>query len=404
MKKRISGAGCCLLDYLYRDCSFDSETFIKYCSLKAGDGGLIPGNLVFAEDLAGFAGKDEDSILHELTSGAVPDAVNLGGPGIVPMVHAAQLLKDWNCSFYGVINHSDDFNFLKSFIEKFSLSYKGIESEGAHPSSSVLSDPSYNNSAGERTFINRLGAAAAFNPELLNDEFYSSDIVLWGGTALVPPLHEVLGSLCRKVHERGGLNIVGTVYDFKNESAAPDKPWPLGHSDEPAYPFIDLLICDYEEALRLSGEDNLDSVMDFFINSGIRACIITRGKEDVLLFAENSHVFESCSLYSLPVSPFVDSDLKKHPDNRGDTTGCGDNFMGGVLVSIARQLETSSSIDLQKAAVEGIAAGGLALYTMGGCFNEIYPGEKEERLSTIREDYIKNTLPGINSRPEGESE
>jgi hypothetical protein len=45
----VAGVGCCLVDYLFNDIAFTSDMFTKYNSKKCDDGGLTPGQLVFAE-------------------------------------------------------------------------------------------------------------------------------------------------------------------------------------------------------------------------------------------------------------------------------------------------------------------------------------------------------------------
>lgn len=80
----------------------------------------------------------------------------------------------------------------------------------------VLSDPSYADGAGERCFINTIGAAFRFSSEHLPSSFYKSDVVLFGGTALVPTLHDHLDECLSMARKRRALNVVGTVYDFRN--------------------------------------------------------------------------------------------------------------------------------------------------------------------------------------------
>ena len=60
---KVSGVGCCLVDYLFNNISFTSETFSKYLSKKRGDGGLIPGQLVFAEEFSQFTRQDFESTI-----------------------------------------------------------------------------------------------------------------------------------------------------------------------------------------------------------------------------------------------------------------------------------------------------------------------------------------------------
>jgi len=396
---KISGAGCCLLDFLYTDCSFHSEQFKMFQSRMPGDGGLVPGGLVFSRQLARYAGLSEEEVLSRLTGGKRPDSINIGGPGVIAMIHAAQMLdpREWECSFHGVYNTSAGFSDILRFLDKIPLHFIPVETQGAVPSTTVLSDPEYHDGAGERTFINTLGAADRINPDHLDEEFFDADIFLWGGTALVPPLHEKLADLLAVTRSKGKVNIVGTVYDFRNESLDPVSPWPLGTCEKPAYPYIDLLIADSEEAFRLSGTHTLDEAVRFFKNSGVGAFMITRGREDMFLFAHEKSLFKSCPGIYLPVSPFVNEDLRRHPEKKGDTTGCGDNFMGGVLVSVAGQMNrnSSGSIDPVAAAVEGISAGGLALYSCGGCMTESFPHEKKSRIDQIKQHYLTHTLPSL---------
>ncbi|MDC7239562.1 MAG: PfkB family carbohydrate kinase [Spirochaetales bacterium] len=395
LKKRISGAGCSLLDYLYTDISFQDPRLEPFWSKEPGDGGMSPGKLVFAADLARFAGVSEEILQDSLSGGIEADKVNLGGPAIVPLVHCSQILTDWECSFYGFSSGSEDFAPLDAIVKKLPVNYVRLPSPGALPTTVVLSDPGHHCGAGERTFVNRLGAADLVDPDALPDELFEGDIVLWGGTGLVPPLHDNLGELSRRVKDSGGINVVGTVYDFRNEAKSPVDPWPLGSREDPAYRWIDLLICDQEEALRLSGRETLEEALTFFRDSGLYSLVITRGKEETLVYSEGSTLFGDCPLTAMPVSSYVDSDLAVHPERRGDTTGCGDNFMGGVLTSLARQLENRDRLDLKTAAVEGICAGGLALYSKGGCFVESRPGEKEALMKPIRTDYFSRILPAM---------
>ena len=49
-KIKVSGVGCCLVDRVYNNISFHSNELRDYLSRKPGDGGLVPGNLVFREE------------------------------------------------------------------------------------------------------------------------------------------------------------------------------------------------------------------------------------------------------------------------------------------------------------------------------------------------------------------
>ena len=75
------------------------------------------------------------------------------------------------------------------------------------PSTVVLSDPSYENGHGERMFLNSIGAAWDYKPDELDDDFFNSDIVVFGGTALVPQIHDSMTSLLRKAKSKGCITI-----------------------------------------------------------------------------------------------------------------------------------------------------------------------------------------------------
>ena len=178
-----------------------------------------------------------------------------GGPSIVSLINVAQITDSKNCEvrFYGRGGKDEIGEYLISAMRKTPVilkDYKLINNRT--PSTVVLSDPSYDNGHGERAFLNSIGAAWDYKPEELDDDFFHSDIVVFGGTALVPQIHDHMTSLLKKAKANGCVTIVNTVFDFRNEKANPTAKWPLGESDE-SYGYIDLLIADQEEAFRLSG-------------------------------------------------------------------------------------------------------------------------------------------------------
>ena len=122
MKKKIvvSGTGCCLVDRLYNNVSFNSNTFLSYISKTRGDGGLSPGHLVLKEEFEEYAKKDFQVVLEELINGKFPDKINVGGPCIVALIHAAQITFKTNCEikFYGCYGADNNGDFLTSSLQK----------------------------------------------------------------------------------------------------------------------------------------------------------------------------------------------------------------------------------------------------------------------------------------------
>ncbi|NJK84843.1 MAG: carbohydrate kinase family protein [Bacteroidales bacterium] len=258
------------------------------------------------------------------------------------MVNAAQLT--YNCGigvyFYGAIGNDENGGKLKSLLKKTPVNidqYFTINGEST-PFTNVLSDPCCDNGRGERIFINNIGAAWKFDPSCLDSFFYKSDMVVFGGTALVPILHDNLETVLKKAKDNNSITIVNTVYDFRNEKKDPNGKWPLGKNCS-AYPFIDLLIADHEEALRLSGTNNLKEAIEFFIQNNTGAFIITHGANPVTVYSSGK-IFEEMMVSVMPVLETVKLELESNSNKAGDTTGCGDNFVGGVIASMAKQMQT----------------------------------------------------------------
>ena len=385
----VSGIGCCLVDLLYNDIDFSSDIIRRYLSNKRGDGGLTPGKLVFQEEFEKFCGISFDLILNDITGGRAYDKINIGGPSIVSLINAAQLVDKDKCEvhFYGRGGKDEIGEYLLASLRKTPVilkDYKLIDNRT--PSTVVLSDPSYDNGHGERMFLNSIGAAWDYIPDELDDDFFNSDIVVFGGTALVPRIHDHMTTLLKKAKSRGCITIVNTVFDFRNEKANPSEKWPMGESDE-SYGYIDLLIADQEEAFRLSGEHDPQAAISFFIDKKVSSLIITNGSKNISVFSDG-RFFTASELKEMPVSKNVTDELKN--PHSGDTTGCGDNFVGGVIASIVNQLHKGTKHpDLTEVSCWGIVSGGFACFYMGGTYFEENEGEKLARIKPYYESYKK---------------
>ena len=183
------------------------------------------------------------------------------------------------------------------------------------------------------------------------------------------------------------MTIVNTVYDFLNEKNSPGEAWPLGATME-TYRYIDLLITDMEEALRLSGQTSIEGALSFFKESGVGALIVTHGANPLYYFCQNQ-LFgnaEGCK----PVSERVRNRIVQCPEQVGDTTGCGDNFAGGAIASIAMQLMGSSheKVNMDEVLALATVSGGYTCFYHGGTFYEEYPEQKRELIEPYYRDYL----------------
>ena len=389
---KISGCGCALVDYLYNPVRFAGDVFERYKSRQAGDGGLSPGKLVFKEEFEKFSDEDYLKVREMITEGKPPVTLNIGGPSIVSMIHASQMLEGMPAEvcFYGSQGRDSGATFINDNLKRTPLKVgKYKVSDQITPFTEVLSDPDYDNGHGERIFINNIGAAWDLYPEDLDDAFFDSSIVVFGGTALVPRIHQSLFDLLKKAKEKQAITVVNTVYDFLNELNNPGKAWPLGASIE-TYDYIDLLITDREEALRLSGKETIEDALSFFKTTKVGAVIVTYGANPLNFFA-NSRLF-GVSEGARPVSEKVRKEMLQYPEKVGDTTGCGDNFAGGVIASLAQQLmeRPDDGINLEEAIALGSVSGGYACFYHGGTFYEEYAGQKREMIMPYYREYLGN--------------
>lgn len=385
---KMSFTGCGLGDFIYNNIDFNSPEFLKFISATPGDGGLYPGKLVFTNELERFSGKHIEEIIADLKVSEEHDVFNIGGPALVSCICARQLLYNAPVEVYyfGATGNDKKSKVLADMLKQLSLPTDNLHVFDVEtPYTTVLSDPYFNAGRGERTFINNIGAAGHYSSKFFNVDFWSSDIVVFGGTALVPQLHSELTDLLQLAKSNRAFTVVNTVYDFPNEKKNPNKPWPLGKTAK-SLPLIDLLIMDYEEAKRISGEESFEAITSFYKSNGSAAFIITHGCEPTYIFS-SGRKFNSVETF-LPVCNWISERFVSNPELRGDTTGCGDNFAGAAIASVAMQMrEESGSLSLSDAAVWGTISGGFTCFYVGGTYFEKYSGERLEKMYRMKSVY-----------------
>ena len=389
----VSGVGCCLVDLLFNEVDFGSETIQPYLSQKRGDGGLTPGQLVFVEEFEKYSKSSISQLLDKLIGGRNYDKINIGGPSIVSLINAAQLVDPEHCEvrFYGRGGNDEIGKYLVTSLEKTPVVLKDFKLiNKPNPSTVVLSDPSYDNGHGERIFINSIGAAWEYRADELDDDFFNSDVVAFGGTALVPQIHDYLTALLKRAKNHNCITIVNTVFDFRNENIHPSKPWPIGNNTELSLSLTDILIMDSEEAIKISGKSILSDAAMYFSKHLVSSFLITNGTKEIIVYS-NGTIFEKMDISRFPVSLKILTELQSDPHLKGDTTGCGDNFAGGVIANTAEQLKSKDrgKLDLIEALSWGVASGGFACYYLGGTFYEKKQGEKLEIIKSYQIDYLK---------------
>jgi len=389
---RVTGTGCAVADVFYTPVSFADLARRGYMSTAPRDGGLMPGGLVFRDDFEAHAGVDLEAAIEQAIGLDRMAGFNVGGPSLVAMVCAAQLLsrRRGHVSFYGARGGDEAGRRIQAMLDRTPLDTHAYAlKEGPTPATCVFSDPGYHGGHGERSFVNTIGAAGEFGRADLDEPFFAADVRAFGGTALVPRLHAGLADLLRLGRQHGGVNVVHTVYDFLSEKQHAGSRWPLGDG-ESTYPLIDLLVMDAEEALRISGAPDVGAACGHFVAGGIHALVVTQGAEPVVLYSDGSP-FAPLPVSSMPVSARVVAERRnQEARTQGDTTGCGDNFVGAVIACTAAFVADGAAPgewDLPQAAALGVCAGGCACFHLGGLYPESHPGEKADTVAAYYEDY-----------------
>jgi sugar/nucleoside kinase (ribokinase family) len=170
MGVKICGVGCSLLDLIYSDIDFQSRAFRRWSSKKPGDGGLIPGGLVFAKDLERFANTDLETIVKTITGKSSPDTMNLGGPAIAALVNTSQLSFDREIEihFFAVRSNDAIGRHIAGFLTETTVKIDHyLVTDGISPATIILCDPAYDGGVGERSFINTIGVASSYGIENL---------------------------------------------------------------------------------------------------------------------------------------------------------------------------------------------------------------------------------------------
>lgn len=391
---RLHGAGHGLADLIHADLDFQSPRFSPYRSLRPGDGGLEMGKVIYRDDLVRFAGRPWEDILAELAPAPAP-IFNAGGPALVSLTLASQLLRPSKIpvTYFGLTGDDSPASRLRWLLAQTPLDLSGFRQwPGTTPVTYVFSDPRALGGDGDRFFVHSPGTAFA-TPDILGEAFFQATINLYAGTALLPGIHKVLPELLAKSRRRGAFTVVGAVHDAAADREG--RPWSLG--GEEAWPQVDLMVGNEMEISKYAGKAGMEAAVDALLDRGLSAAVVTRGSDPVY-YRSIGGLFGESRGY-VPAHADLAGKARDRVAHPGDTTGAGDNFLGGLLASFFRQWladdifpkgdlhldrETHhmNPLRLRKAVELGTITGGLACLQFGGVHLEKSRGE---RLGQVRE-------------------
>ncbi|XP_039494949.1 adenosine kinase [Drosophila santomea] len=182
-----------------------------------------------------------------------------------------------------------------------------------------------------RSLVANLGAASLFNDDWIDEEenlcpldraeyFYFTGFFL----AVCPPAVERVARMCSETNRIMILNFSAVfVLQMQKEALANIQP------------YVDIIICNKEEAIAYSDSNDWKTKNIFEIGSRLqkmpkanirpRLVMITDAVCPVLVFQENDRVLE------YPVPPVKQGEVF-------DTNGCGDAFVGGFLAMYVQRM------------------------------------------------------------------
>jgi sugar/nucleoside kinase (ribokinase family) len=382
---RISGVGSCVLDVLHELPSGGGEDRLApFLSRAEGDGGLRRGGAVIRRLLEDRHRRTTAELVRELGGG--PPRYTQGGVAAASLIAAAQLLRgrDVEVRLYSNLSDDEGGDQVRRALSRTPLSAARLgKRHGRCPSTTILNERAADGTA-ERSFITEpcINEELAYDPRELDREFFESEVTLFAGIRWEPWLCADLTRLLGECRRSGSLTVVGTAFDTTLGGGR--GRWLLGDSDE-AYEHLDLLVMDLTEALGHSGEPDLGRAAAFFRRSGVRAFAVTQGVEEVYYWAGGGAFAPAEG--TLPIPAAIQKDKASGNLPTGDSVGCGDSFLGGMVASAALQLRRGGPLDLREAVVLGNLSGGVASTHAGGVLEEKYPGEKRDLVERYRRLY-----------------
>jgi sugar/nucleoside kinase (ribokinase family) len=206
---------------------------------------------------------------------------------------------------------------------------------------------------GERPALHVIGANAKVSTDLIDwDRISGARHLHLGGSLLLEKIDgPPTAALFQEAAKRGmttSLDVIGV----------PDRDYE--HVFGGAYPHLDYLLVNNDDAALLSGASDVSNAIEWFLDRGVRTCAITTGPDGATIRNQGEEEF---------AVPAYDIDVV-------DTTGCGDAFSAGFIAGITRGLS------LRDAAEWGVAMGSYTARALGSDASPRSLGELTEFMAS----------------------
>jgi len=231
----------------------------------------------------------------------------------------------------GAVGEDEKGRFVLSTLEGFGISTERMQRHpGVHTAASILNvRPN-----GERPCLHVRGASDVL---LLTADDYptvlDASFVHMGGNGLLGLMDgEPTAALLAAAKAAGRT----TTFDLIFATAA------LMEKLRPAMAHVDYFVPSIEEAVALCGREDPRDAAKFFLDLGVKTCVLTMGGEGCIVVTNDT-------FFSLPA----------HDIEVVDTTGCGDAFTAGLIAGLHR------GWDIERAARLGGTCGALVAGGLG---------------------------------------
>jgi sugar/nucleoside kinase (ribokinase family) len=189
---------------------------------------------------------------------------------------------------------------------------------------------------GERPALHVIGANAKLSTDMINwDALDGAQHLHLGGSLLLEKIDgPPTAGLFRTAHSNGmttSLDIIG----FPGR----DYEYVFGE----AYPHLDYLLVNNDDAMLVSGQPDVESAIDWFLGRGVTTCAITVGGDGAIVKTQDQQAIHI---------PAFDVEVV-------DTTGCGDAFSAGFIATITQ------GGSLEEATRVGVGMGSFTARALG---------------------------------------
>lgn len=224
-------------------------------------------------------------------------------------------------------------NVMRGILERYGVDASGMRVRPGVPTSATMLPIRPN---GERPALHVMGANAVFCIDDMDlDSLGSFDVVHVGGTFLMPTFDGPQAAEVLAMAKAGGALTTMDVLGVQKDGMA--------DIVRPCLPHLDFFMPNIEEAQMVTGLSSRGDLAAFFLDQGVGTVVLKMGDQGA----------------SINVAGESELRVPAFRVDVVDTTGCGDGFDAGMI------LTTAMGWDLERAARFGAACGSLVATGLG---------------------------------------